>query len=95
MHLRHGVRRPLNRVLGSGLVFNRFHHGRTGLVSLALSFTVTVTDSDSSFGVYLGISVLFLIPLAKRKGKMGRRKGKHLGGVMDQTSVFFLVIALA
>ena len=77
MHLRHGVRRPLNRVLGSGSgsVFNRFHHCRTGPVSLALSFTVTVTDSDSSFGVYPGISLLFLIPLANGKAKWVDERG--------------------
>ena len=37
LFLRHGVCRLLNRVLGPGLVFNGFHHCRTGPVSLAPS----------------------------------------------------------
>ena len=45
-------------------------------------------DSDSSFGVYPGISLLFLIPSANGKAKWVD-ENEHLGGVKDQRLLFF------
>ena len=51
-----------------------------------------VTDSDSCFGVYPGISLLFLIPSANGRATWVD-ENEHLGGVKDQTSFFFLALA--